>query len=165
MGECENEHSHSQVSSHFGSWNLSGLSKFLESDCRGQNPSHWKVFYIIEKLLKRKCLKWAYMTHLDIWNTSYGQKKGRESNWQFPTIRSLESTRFSCVQVACNTSLKSFWWRPQLCFRPHLDQRSTHKVIAPQSCENPNFGNFGTPIWESRDKKAIWMWASQKGGD
>jgi len=22
------------------------------------------------------------MTHLDIWNTSYGQKKGRESNWQ-----------------------------------------------------------------------------------
>jgi hypothetical protein len=23
------------------------------------------------------------MTHLDIWNTSYDQKKGRESNWQF----------------------------------------------------------------------------------
>jgi hypothetical protein len=23
------------------------------------------------------------MTHVDIWNTSYGQKKGRESNWQF----------------------------------------------------------------------------------
>jgi hypothetical protein len=23
------------------------------------------------------------MTHLDIWNTSYGQKKGKESNWQF----------------------------------------------------------------------------------
>jgi hypothetical protein len=23
------------------------------------------------------------MTHLDIWNTSYGQKKGRESNYQF----------------------------------------------------------------------------------
>jgi hypothetical protein len=23
------------------------------------------------------------MTHLDNWNTSYGQKKGRESNWQF----------------------------------------------------------------------------------
>jgi hypothetical protein len=23
------------------------------------------------------------MTHLDIYNTSYGQKKGRESNWQF----------------------------------------------------------------------------------
>jgi len=27
--------------------------------------------------------KMGHMTHLDIWNTSYGQKKGRESNWQF----------------------------------------------------------------------------------
>jgi hypothetical protein len=33
--------------------------------------------------LKCKCLKWARIVHLDIWNTSYGQKKGRESNWQF----------------------------------------------------------------------------------
>jgi hypothetical protein len=27
--------------------------------------------------------KWVRMTHLDIWNTSYGQKKGWKSNWQF----------------------------------------------------------------------------------
>jgi hypothetical protein len=33
--------------------------------------------------LKRRCPKWARITHLDICNTSYGQKKGRESNWQF----------------------------------------------------------------------------------
>jgi hypothetical protein len=26
------------------------------------------------------------MTHLDISNTSYGQKKGRESNWQFDSL-------------------------------------------------------------------------------
>ncbi len=36
-----------------------------------------RVFYIIENLLQRRCLKWACMTHLDISNTSYGQKKGR----------------------------------------------------------------------------------------
>jgi hypothetical protein len=54
-----------------------------ENDCRGQNPLHWRVFYTIEKLLKRRCLKWAQMTYLDIWNTCYGQKKGQESNWQF----------------------------------------------------------------------------------
>jgi hypothetical protein len=53
------------------------------SDFRGQNPMDWRVIYIIRKLLKRKCLKWVCMTHLDIWNTSYGQKKGRKSNWQF----------------------------------------------------------------------------------
>jgi len=55
----------------------------LESDCRGQNTSHWRVFYIIGKLLKCKCLKWARMTRLDICNTSYSKKKGWESNWQF----------------------------------------------------------------------------------
>jgi hypothetical protein len=33
--------------------------------------------------LKCRCLKWARMTHLDIFNTSYGKKKGQESNWQF----------------------------------------------------------------------------------
>jgi hypothetical protein len=27
--------------------------------------------------------KWPRMSHLDICNTSYGWKKGRESNWQF----------------------------------------------------------------------------------
>jgi hypothetical protein len=43
----------------------------------------WGFFYIIGKLLERKYLKWAHIAHLDIWNTSYGQKKGRESNWQF----------------------------------------------------------------------------------
>ncbi len=33
--------------------------------------------------MERRCPKWACITHLDIWNTSYGQNKGRESNWQF----------------------------------------------------------------------------------
>jgi len=54
-----------------------------ENNCKGQNPLVWKVLYIIRNLLKRRCLKWACITHLNIWNTSYGQKKGRESNWQF----------------------------------------------------------------------------------
>jgi hypothetical protein len=39
--------------------------------------------YIIGKLLELRCLKWVSMIHLDIWNTSYGQKKDWESNWQF----------------------------------------------------------------------------------
>ncbi len=55
----------------------------LERDYKGQNPMAWKVIYTIGKILKCQCLKWAHMTHLDIWNTSYGQKKGRVSNWQF----------------------------------------------------------------------------------
>jgi hypothetical protein len=43
----------------------------------------WKVIYIIEKLLELKCLKWVCITHLDIKNISYGQKKGWELNRQF----------------------------------------------------------------------------------
>jgi hypothetical protein len=54
--------------------------KTSESDCRGQTSMSCNVFYIIKKLLKLRCLKWALIAHLDIWNTSYGQKKGRESN-------------------------------------------------------------------------------------
>jgi hypothetical protein len=54
-----------------------------ESNCRGQTSMSCGVFYIIGKLLERRCLKWACIAHLDIWNTSYGQKKGRESNCQF----------------------------------------------------------------------------------
>jgi hypothetical protein len=43
----------------------------------------WGIIYIIGKLLKWRCLKWACIAHLDIWNTNYGQKKGQKSNWQF----------------------------------------------------------------------------------
>ncbi len=50
---------------------------------QGSKPTNQTIIHIIGKLLKCRCLKWARMTHLDIWNTSYGQKKGRESNWQF----------------------------------------------------------------------------------
>ncbi len=37
--------------------------------------------------------------------------------------------------------------------RPHPDRRSAPEVIVPQSCGTPNFGDFGTPIWESWNKK------------
>jgi hypothetical protein len=32
-----------------------------------------------------------------------------------------------------------------------------------QSCRNPSFGNFKTPIWESRDKNGIWVLVSWLG--
>jgi hypothetical protein len=71
--------------SEFPFWELESqwTSKFSEDNCKGQNSLDWDVPYIIEKLCERKCLKWVRMTHLDTWNTSYGQKKGQKSNWQF----------------------------------------------------------------------------------
>jgi hypothetical protein len=57
--------------------------KTSESNCRGQTSMSCGIPYIIEKLLERRCLNWACIAHLDIWNVSYGQKKGRESSCQF----------------------------------------------------------------------------------
>jgi hypothetical protein len=57
--------------------------KSSKGDCRGQNLLNWKITYIIENFLEHKCLKWVHMTHLSTLNTSFGQKKGRESNCQF----------------------------------------------------------------------------------
>jgi hypothetical protein len=68
------------------------------------------------------------------------------------TIKSWESPQFPCMQVACKILLESCWWGIQLCFRPHLNQRSTRKVMCPQSCGSPNFGNFGTPTWSPGTK-------------
>jgi hypothetical protein len=89
MGKCKNWTS--TLPSELPPWELESQWTFesLESNCRGQNPLDWRVLYIIEKLLQRKCLKWACMTHLDTSNTSYDQKKGRESNYQFDS-RSLK---------------------------------------------------------------------------
>jgi hypothetical protein len=55
----------------------------LGFDSKAQNTSHWGVLGVIGKVLKRRYRKWPRIGHLDICNPSYGQKKGRESNWQF----------------------------------------------------------------------------------
>jgi hypothetical protein len=69
-----------------------------------------------------------------------------------PTTKNQESIQFPCVQVGWDILLESAWRMLQLCFRPHLNRRFAHKVMGPQSSGSPNFGNFKTPIWESRDK-------------
>jgi hypothetical protein len=64
-----------------------------------------------------------------------------------PTTKSQELIWFPCVQVACDILLESSRWGLQLCSRPHLNHRSAHKIMGPQSHKSPNFGNFGIPIW------------------
>jgi hypothetical protein len=55
----------------------------LEFHSKAQNTSHCGVIGVIGKVLKRRYRKWPRIGHLDICSPSYGQKKGRESNWQF----------------------------------------------------------------------------------
>jgi hypothetical protein len=80
-----------------------------------------------------------------------------------PTIKIQESTQFPCVQVLCDISLESSRRGLQLCFRPHLNQRSINKVMGPQSCESLDFGNFRDSHIGIPGQNAIWMWASWRG--
>jgi hypothetical protein len=60
-----------------------GTPKNSELDFRGQISLNLSVLDVIGKVLKSRCPKWPRIGHLDIRSPSYGQKKGRESNWQF----------------------------------------------------------------------------------
>jgi hypothetical protein len=64
-----------------------------------------------------------------------------------PTTKSQESTRPWCVQAKCDTPLEISQGELQVCFRPHLDQKSEQGVMSCQSPGSPNRDNFGTP-WD-----------------
>jgi hypothetical protein len=66
-----------------GKLESSGTPKNSEHNCRGQISLHLNALGVIGKVLKCRCPKWPRMSHLDTCSPSYGQKKGRESNWQF----------------------------------------------------------------------------------
>jgi hypothetical protein len=76
LRDCEDETRTLEM----GDLESSGTPEASEFDCRGQNTLHCNVLHIIGKILRCRCQKWAHMSHLDICSTSYGKKKGRESN-------------------------------------------------------------------------------------
>jgi hypothetical protein len=79
LEECEDDTHIPEM----GTWESSETPETLELDFKSQNTLPWSVLHVIGKLLKCRCRKWPCMSHLDIYSTSYGKKKGRESNWQF----------------------------------------------------------------------------------
>jgi len=109
-----------------------------ESDLRGQISMACGALYIIGKILKRRCLKWARIAHLEIWNTSYDQMKGRESNCQFDSQPEKVGNR---PEIPLESSRREL----QLCFRTHFDSRSARKVMGLQSPGSPAGRDFGNP--------------------
>jgi hypothetical protein len=79
LAKCEDE-THTPKG---GDLESSGTPESLEFNSKGKNTLPWGVLGVIGKVLKCKCPKWPRIGHLDICSPSYGQKKGRESNWQF----------------------------------------------------------------------------------
>jgi len=71
--------------------------------------------------------------------------KRRVKIWLSST-KSHESPRFPYVQLACNISLESSRQRLQLCFIPHLNWRSAHKIIVPKVTRIPTLGISKLPL-------------------
>jgi hypothetical protein len=64
--KCEGE-AHTPKS---GKLESPGTPENSELNFRGQISSHSSVLYVIEKVLKCRCLKWPRMSHLDICSPS-----------------------------------------------------------------------------------------------
>jgi hypothetical protein len=143
-----------------GDLESSGTPECLEFDSRGQNTSHWGVIGVIGKVLKCRCPKCPRIGHLDICSPSYGQKKGRESNWPFdsrplkvrnrplPDIRIGSATwRWKALEENYNFDLDLVLirlgsqeiWAPKV---PGLQPREFRD-------------NFGTPTWSPGKKSHL----------
>jgi len=135
------------------SWESSGTPKNSKCDCRGQNTSHWGVLYIVRKFSKCRCPKWPCMSHLDICSTSYGQKKGRESNWQFDS-RPLKVGNRPDFD-ACRWSVRDRWKALKESYNFCLDLvpiRVRGEELWTSKVPGVQTGTLETPLWESREK-------------
>jgi hypothetical protein len=69
------------------------------------------------------------------------------------TTKSQESTRSQRAMKECNMALESSQGEVRDWFKPRLDRRLGREVMMAQSLGSPNRDNFGTPLWEFRDKE------------
>ncbi len=123
----------------------------LENDFRGWNALDWTLSYTIGKLLKCKCLKWACMTHLNIYNTSYGQKKGRESKCQFDSqlLKVWNHFIYLCASGVPHIVGKLLM-RATIFLWASSQIKNLHKKLWASKMARVLI--LGFPIWESRNK-------------
>jgi hypothetical protein len=138
----------------------SGTPECSEFDNKAQNTSHWSVLGVIGKVLKRRYRKWHRIGHLNICSPSYGQKKGRESNWQFdsrplkvgnrpfPDLR-IESEIRRWKDLGEGYNFGSDLVAIQVC------SRELWAPKVPGLHPGQFRDNFGTPTWESREKEPL----------
>jgi hypothetical protein len=140
-------------------WELESwwISKFSANDYRGQNPFDQRFFLYHWKAIETYMSKMGSHDPFGHLKHKLWPKEGlgvKLPIW-LPTTKSQDLIWFPYVQVACNISLESSRWGLQFCFRLHLNRRSAHKVIEPQSRRSHSCGNFETPTWESREKMSF----------
>jgi hypothetical protein len=150
------------------SWDLESFEtpECVELDSKGQNTSHRGVLGVIGKVLKLRYRKCPRIGDSDIYSSSYGQKKGRESNWQFDSWplkvgnRPLSNVRFG-----------SATWRWK-----DLDEGYNFgsDLVAIQLCSQELWrlkvprvplGQFRDSISGVPGICAIWMWSPRRAAE
>ncbi len=141
-----------------GDLESSGTPECLGFNNKAQNTLHWGVLGVIGKVLKRRYRKWPRIGHLDICNPSYGQKKGRESNWQFDS-RPLKVGNRPLPDLRIKSAIRR--WKDLdegykfglglVAIR--LRSRELWALKVPGLQPGQFQDNFGTPTWESREKE------------
>jgi hypothetical protein len=140
----------------------SGTPECLEFYSKAQNTLHWDVLGVIEKVLNSTYRKWHRISHLDICSPSYGQKKGRESKWQFDS-RPLKVGNRPAFDVRWGSATRC-WKDLDEGYKISLDlvpiqgwreELWLFKVLGVQPGHIRD--NFGTPFWESWEKNNIRM--------
>jgi hypothetical protein len=124
-----------------------------ESNYRGQNSMAHGILYIIRNFLEHRCLKWARIAHLNIWNTSYGQKKGRESNCQFDSRPQKVGNRPDLL--SCRARATYHWKALDESYNFASDRIAIRGLLAKlwgSKVAGVPFGDFETLTRESREK-------------
>jgi hypothetical protein len=140
-----------------GKLESSGTPKNSELDFRGQISSHLSILSVIEEVLKCRCPKWPCIGHLDICSPSYGQKKDRESNWQFDSWplkfrnRPAPDVRWESATRRWQALGESYKFGSDLV----LIRGRGEKLWCPKVWGVQNQDSFATPLWESRDKQPL----------
>jgi hypothetical protein len=138
------------------------LESFRTPECsqldnKAQNTSHWSFLGVIGKVLKRRYRKWPRIGHLNICSPSYGQKKGRESNWQFDS-RSLKVGNRPLPDLRIESAIRR--WKDlgegykfgSNLVAIRLCSRELWAPKVPRLHPGQFRDNFGTPTWECREK-------------
>jgi hypothetical protein len=136
----------------------SGTPECSEVDNKAQNTSHSGVLGVIGKVLKRRCRKWPRIGHLHICSPNYGQKKGRESNWQFDS-RSLKVGNRPLPDLQIESAIRRSkdldagykFGSDLVAIRCRSQELWAPKV--PRLRPGQFRDNFGTPTQESRESR------------
>jgi hypothetical protein len=135
-----------------GDLESSETPEFSELNRKTQNTLHWGVLDVIEKVLKRRYRKWLRIDHLDIFSPSYGQKKGRKSNWQFNS-RPLKvgNQPLPTSNLRVRHGIGKISTRATTLIETLSRSDSTVGSYERPKFQESNRDNFGTPFQESRE--------------